>query len=226
MKIQKYIKSLFYITTCDLHQYTEHGRLPGYSGNLDLNRLMGSKPLEFFTDGKASKKKPSKPKESTSNKSTSAQTYKVQSGDTLSGIAVKFGTTVANLSNLNGISNPNKINVGQLLYVKGTAKTSTYTVKSGDTLSGIAAKYGTTTKALQNLNGITNANLIYAGQKLIVSGKAKAKKKSTAKYHTVRSGDTVSGLAVKYGSTQKQIVNWNKLASADKIYVGQKLRVK
>ena len=211
---------------CDIHQYTEHGRLPGYSGNLDLNRLMGSKPLEFFTDGKASKKKPSKPKESTSNKSTSAQTYKVQSGDTLSGIAVKFGTTVANLSNLNGISNPNKINVGQLLYVKGTAKTSTYTVKSGDTLSGIASKYGTTTKALQSLNGITNPNLIYAGQKLIVSGKAKAKKKSTAKYHTVRSGDTVSGIAVKYGSTQKQIVNWNKLASADKIYVGQKLRVK
>ena len=211
---------------CDIHQYTEHGRLPGYSGNLDLNRILSDKPLEFFTDGKASKKKPSKPKESTSNKSTSAQTYKVQSGDTLSGIAVKFGTTVANLSNLNGISNPNKINVGQLLYVKGTAKTSTYTVKSGDTLSGIAAKYGTTTKALQNLNGITNANLIYAGQKLIVSGKAKAKKKSTAKYHTVRSGDTVSGIAVKYGSTQKQIVNWNKLASANKIYVGQKLRVK
>lgn len=211
---------------CDLHQYTEHGRLPGYSGNLDLNRLMGSKPLEFFTDGKASKIKPVPVKQSTSNKSTSAQTYKVQPGDTLSGIAVKFGTTVANLSNLNGISNPNKINVGKLLYVKGTAKTSTYTVKSGDTLSGIASKYGTTTKALQNLNGITNANLIYAGQKLIVSGKAKAKKKSTAKYHTVKSGDTVSGLAVKYGSTQKQIVSWNKLASADKINVGQKLRVK
>ena len=211
---------------CDIHQYTEHGRLPGYSGNLDLNRLMSSKPLEFFTDGKASKIKPVPVKQSTSNKSTSAQTYKVQSGDTLSGIAVKFGTTVTNLSNLNGISNPNKINVGQLLYVKGKAKTSTYTVKSGDTLSGIASKYGTTAKALQNLNGITNANLIYAGQKLIVSGKAKAKKKSTAKYHTVKSGDTVSGLAVKYGSTQKQIVSWNKLASANKIYVGQKLRVK
>ena len=209
---------------CDIHQYTEHGRLPGYNGNLDLNRLMGSKPLEFFTDGKASKKKPSKPKKSTSNKSTSATTYKVQSGDTLSGIAQKFGTTTKALQNLNGISNPNKIYAGQVLKVKGTtkAKTSTYTVKPGDTLSGIASKYGTTTKALQNLNGIANPNLIYAGQKLIVSGKAK----STPKYHTVRSGDTVSGLAVKYGSTQKQIVSWNKLASADKIYVGQKLRVK
>ena len=212
---------------CDIHQYTEHGRLSGYSGNLDLNRLIGSKPLEFFTDGKASKKKPSEPKKSTSNKSTSskstsATTYKVKSGDTLSGIAQKFGTTTKALQNLNGITNPNKIYAGQVLKVKGTAKTSTYTVKSGDTLSGIASKYGTTTKALQNLNGITNPNLIYAGQKLIVSSKAK----STPKYHTVKSGDTVSGLAIKYGSTQKEIVSWNKLASADKIYVGQKLRVK
>lgn len=208
---------------CDIHQYTEHGRLPGYSGDLDLNRLLGSKSLEHFTDGSKSKKKPVTPKKSTSNKATSATTYKVQSGDTLSGIAQKFGTTVANLSNLNGITNPNKIFVGQLLYVTGTAKTKTYTVKSGDTLSGIAALYGTTTKALQNLNGVTNPNLIYAGQKLIVNG---TPKKSTAQYHTVKSGDTVSGLAVKYGSTQKQIVNWNKLSNANNIYVNQKLRVK
>lgn len=50
--------------------------------------------------------------------------------------------------------------------------------------------------------------------------------KSSKKYHIVKSGDTVSGLAVKYGSTQKQIVSWNKLVSADKINIGQKLRVK
>ena len=208
---------------CDIHQYTEYGRLPGYSGNLDLNRILSDKPLEFFTDGKASKKKSSNPKKSTGNKSTSATTYKVQSGDTLSGIAQKFGTTTKTLQNLNGISNPNHIEVGQLLYVKGAAKTSTYTVKSGDTLSGIAAAYGTTTQALQNLNGITNANLIYAGQKLIVTGTAK---KSATKYHTVKSGDTVSGLAIKYGSTQKQIVNWNNLRNPNEIYINQKLRVR
>lgn len=205
----------------DIHQYTEHGRLAGYNGNLDLNRLLGDKPLEHFTDGKPSKKKPSKPKESTSNKSTSGTTYKVKSGDTLSGIAQKFGTTVANLSKLNGISNPNKINVGQLLYVKGTAKTKTYTVKSGDTLSGIASMHGMTTQGLQNLNGITNPNLIYPNQKLIVSGTA-----STKKYHKVKSGDTVSGLAVRYGSTQNQIKSWNNLRNVNEIYINQNLRVK
>lgn len=207
----------------DIHQYTEHGSLPGYSGNLDLNRLLGDKPLEFFTDGEPSKVKPAAPKESTSNKDTSAETYKVKSGDTLSGIAVKFKTTTQALQNLNGIADPNKIDVGQLLYVKGTEKTKTYTVKSGDTLSGIAAAHGTTTKALQNLNGITDPNLIYPKQKLIVNGAAK---KTAQKQHVVKSGDTVGALAIKYGSTEKQIVNWNRLASPDKIYVGQKLRVK
>src|SRR5699024_4612973 len=187
----------------DIHQYTEHGSLPGYSGNLDLNRLLGDKPLEYFTDGKASKIKPAVPKESTSNKDTSAETYKVKAGDTLSGIAQKYNTTTETLQNLNGISNPNHIEAGQLLYVKGAAKTNTYTVKSGDTLSGIAAAHGTTTKALQNLNGITDPNLIYPKQKIIVNDIVK---KAAKKHHVVKSGDTVSGLAVKYGSTQKQIV--------------------
>lgn len=206
---------------CDIHQYTEHGRLPGYNGNLDLNRLIGDKPLEYFTDGKASKIKPVAPKQSTSNKKTSAETYKVKAGDTLSGIAQKFGTTTKALQNLNGISNANKIFVGQLLYVKGTAKTQTYTVKAGDTLSGIAALYGTTTQALQNLNGINNPNLIYAGQKLIVNGTA-----ATKKYHKVKAGDTVSGLAVRYGSTQNQIKSWNNLRNVNQIYINQNLRVK
>lgn len=206
---------------CDIHQYTEHGRLPGYNGNLDLNRLIGDKPLEYFTDGKVSKIKPATPKQSTSNKKTSAETYKVKAGDTLSGIAQKFGTTTKALQNLNGISNANKIFAGQLLYVKGTAKTQTHTVKAGDTLSGIAALYGTTTQALQSLNGIVNPNLIYAGQKLIVNGTA-----STKKYHKVKAGDTVSGLAAYYNSSQNNIVKWNNLSSADKIYVGQNLRVK
>ena len=42
----------------------------------------------------------------------------------------------------------------------------TYTVKSGDTLSGIAAKYGTTYQKLAQINGISNPNVIYAGQVL------------------------------------------------------------
>ena len=49
-----------------------------------------------------------------------------------------------------------------------SSKKTYYTIKSGDTLSGIAQKYGTTVKQLQSWNGIKNANLIYAGQKIRV----------------------------------------------------------
>ncbi len=104
---------------------------------------------------------------STAN-SSSSTTYTVKSGDTLSGIAAKFGTTYQKIAADNGISNPNLIHPGQVLKINGTknATSTTYTVKSGDTLSGIAAKFGTTYQALAKKNGISNPNLIYPGQVL------------------------------------------------------------
>ncbi|WP_162985944.1 LysM domain-containing protein [Virgibacillus sp. Bac330] len=107
---------------------------------------------------------------------------------------------------------------------KKESTSKVYVVKSGDTLSGIAKRYGTTVAKLTQINGIKNPNKIYVGQKIKVTGSTA--RKSIAKYHTVKSGDTVSELAFKYGSTQKQIQNWNNLSNPNKIYVGQKLRVK
>ena len=92
-------------------------------------------------------------------------TYAVKSGDTLSGIAEKYGTTYQHLAEINGISNPNLIYPGQVIKINGSStNTTTYTVKSGDTLSGIAAMYGTTYQHLASINGISNPNLIYVGQ--------------------------------------------------------------
>ena len=97
--------------------------------------------------------------------STTDTTYTVKAGDTLSGIAEKYGTTYQHLAQINGISNPNLIYPGQVIKINGTTtNTTTYTVKSGDTLSGIAAMYGTTYQHLANINGISNPNLIYVGQ--------------------------------------------------------------
>lgn len=95
-------------------------------------------------------------------------TYTVKPGDTLSGIAQKYGTNYQTLAAINGISDPNKIYVGQVIKVPGgsAAPTKTYTVKSGDTLSGIAAANGTDVATLVRLNGISNPNLIYPGQVL------------------------------------------------------------
>lgn len=98
--------------------------------------------------------------------------YTVQPGDTLSGIADTYGTTYQKIAADNGIANPNLIYPGQVLkiYIDGGGAPGEqyYTVVSGDTLSGIAARYGTTWQWLAEVNGIANPNLIYPGQVLRV----------------------------------------------------------
>src|SRR5690606_24658011 len=110
-------------------------------------------------------------------------TYTVKKGDTLSHIAKRFGTTVNELVRLNNIKNPNLIYVGQKLKINGTAsskntsnsKAQYYTVKKGDTLSHIAARYKTSVSKLVKLNpSIKNPNLIFPGQKIRVKEKKRA----------------------------------------------------
>lgn len=101
---------------------------------------------------------------------TLSNTYKVKSGDTLSGIAKKFNTTYQKLATYNGIKNPNLIYVGQIIKIPGCKTSITYIVEKGDTLSGIAKKHGTSVKQIASDNKIKNVNLIYPGQKLIING--------------------------------------------------------
>lgn len=114
-----------------------------------------------------------------STNADAATTYKVKSGDSLWSIANKFNTSVDKLKSLNNLSS-NVIFPNQSLKVSGTSSSNTssntstgttYTVKSGDTLSDIAARYGTTYQKIMSLNGLSNFN-IYPGQKLKVSGSA------------------------------------------------------
>ena len=93
--------------------------------------------------------------------------YTVKSGDTLSGIASKYGSNINAIASLHDIQNKDRISVGQKLYVP-VGKSSTYTVKSGDTLSGIAKKYATSVATLQSKNNIKNPDKIYVGQVLRV----------------------------------------------------------
>lgn len=95
---------------------------------------------------------------------TAENTYYVQNGDTLSGIAAKYSTTYQTLAQINGIANPNIIGVGQKIILPGGGQSNAYTVKSGDTLSGIASAHGTTWQALANKNHISNPNMIFVGQ--------------------------------------------------------------
>ena len=94
--------------------------------------------------------------------------YKIKKGDTLSGIALKFNTSVNELVRLNNIKDPNVIMAGTTILVAGSSYT-TYTVKPGDNLSVIARKYNTTWESIYELNKSVignNANLIHPGDVL------------------------------------------------------------
>ena len=160
-------------------------------------------------------------------------TYTVQIGDTLSGIASRFGTTYQVLAALNGIPNPDLIRVGQVLQLTGiapatpasAASESTYTVRAGDTLSGIAAKFGTSYQAVAALNGIANPNIIHPGQVLKVSGSVSTPVPSEQTYMVV-SGDTLSGIAAQYGTSYQHLAQINGISNPNLIHVGQVLKIK
>lgn len=103
-----------------------------------------------------------------------------------------------------------------------TTSTSSYTVKYGDNLSAIASTYGTTWQALQSLNGLSNPSLIYPGQVLKIGGQSAS---TTTVRYTAVWGDTLSGIASKYGTTVQNIKALNGLSS-DLIYAGVSYRIK
>lgn len=100
-----------------------------------------------------------------------------------------------------------------------------YTVQYGDTLSGIAAMYNTTYTYLAKLNGISNPNLIYSGQRIMVSGKYGSSAGHDTTSYTVRSGDCLSTIGVKLGVSWQSIANANGIHSPYIIYAGQVLSI-
>lgn len=98
----------------------------------------------------------------------------------------------------------------------------TYTVKSGDTLSGIASKYSTTYQELARINNISNPNLIYPGQVLRINDIGV---KTGDKTYTVKAGDTLSGIASKYGTTYQELAKKNGIANPNLIYPGQVIKI-
>lgn len=203
----------------DMWQYSPNGSVPGIKTVVDLNQCFRDFP-ELI--GNASENPTPAPTPVPEPEPESYQTYVVQNGDTLSGIAARFGTTYQVLAGLNGFSNPNKIYAGQRILVPGGGGSKIlYTVKSGDTLSQIAAAYGVTVNAIVAANGICNPNKIYAGQTLVIpSGGA------TPIYYVVQSGDTLSGIAIQFGTTVQNLQQLNGISNPNIIYAGQKLRIR
>lgn len=201
--------------SCAIRQYSSAGRLPGWGGNLDLNKFYGDATAWQKYAGASGTPAPAPdPVDPLAGKSDAQLADEV--------IAGKFGDGDNRKRALGNRYAAVQAIVNQKLGASGTPAAQTYTVKSGDTLSGIAAKYGTTWQALQQINGIADANKIYPGQVLRVTGSAAA---PAAKTYTVRSGDTLSGIAAKYGTTWQHLQQINGIADANRIYPGQVLRI-
>ncbi len=109
------------------------------------------------------------------------QEYTVKRGNTLSGIAAMFGTTVNEIAGLNGIRNVNLIYTGEVLRIDTTRDLEEiksneyetnhviYTVRRGNTLTYIANRFGVTIQSIVRLNGIRNPNLIFTGERLRIN---------------------------------------------------------
>jgi LysM repeat protein len=156
----------------------------------------------------------------------------VQWGENLTSIAWKYGTTISAIVQANNIANQNWVYAGQRLvipvYTPSPAPSgSAYVVRSGDTLTGIAYKYGVTINALVSANHIVNPHQIYPGQKLVIPGwyPAPSPVSSGDTYYTVVRGDTLAKIAVRFGVSIWSIVQANNIANPNVIEVGQQLYI-
>lgn len=99
---------------------------------------------------------------------------------------------------------------------------TTYIVQAGDTLSGIAASYGTTYQHLAAINGISNPDIIHVGQEIHIDGS----EPTSDEYYTIQPGDTLSGIASTYGTTWQWLAEINGIDTPDLIHPGTTIRVR
>ncbi len=98
-----------------------------------------------------------------------------------------------------------------------------YTVKRGDTLSGIARDHGVSISDLVDANDIKNPDLIYAGQVLLIPGQTPAKSEPTEVIHLVKKGETLAKIASAYKVSAVAIARANDITNVNLIRPGQKL---
>ena len=173
--------------------------------------------------------------------SAQGTTHVVKAAETLATIAQAYGTSVTAIVSANGLASPDLVWVGQRLVipVQGAAPSSaaatgtgrSYTVKRGDTLGSIARSFGVSSSAIVKANGITNPDLLYVGQRLVIPGgssggapaPAPKPRPSGNTTYVVKTGDTLGKIALKYGTTAAAIARANGLTSPNLIRVGMRL---
>lgn len=179
-------------------------------------------------------------------------TYVVEQGDTVSGIAGRFGISTASVLAQNGLGWKTTIFPGQTLTLGGSgtsapvsAPTSTgsgasYTVVAGDTVSGIAGRHGVSTSAVLQANGLQATSTIFPGNRLTIPGSggssapaapaaqpsaSPAAKAGLSGTYTIETGDTLHSIAQESGVTVQDLLNANGLNWSSIIYAGSRLTI-
>lgn len=152
--------------------------------------------------------------------------YTVGTGDTLWGLALRFGTTVEEIKARNSLTS-DMIYKGDKLMIPGAAveDSVTHVVQAGENLFRISLKYGTTVEAIAATNGIINPTFIYVGQELIIPQGSVSPGTGAARYHVVQPGETLWSIAMKYGTTPWKIAAANGISNTNWIYAGRTLRI-
>jgi GH25 family lysozyme M1 (1,4-beta-N-acetylmuramidase)/LysM repeat protein len=189
------------VYSCAMRQYSSTGRLSGYGGNLDLNKFYGDRTAWNKYAGKGNAIKPTT--QPSTGTSTSHGTTLELVAKTMQGA---FGNGDARKTNLGSRYNEVQSMIDHIS--SASASTLASEVKAG--------KYG---------NGDIRKQVLgsrYNEVQNIVNGSSG----SSAQYYTVKSGDTLSGIAAKYGTTYQKLAKMNGISNPNKIYAGQKIRVK
>jgi LysM repeat protein len=171
--------------------------------------------------------------------------YTVKTGDTLYSIAIAHDVSANEIVAANTLQNPNNVFVGQTLIIPGyqpeapageiSAEPYQYVIQSGDTLFSIATRFGVSANAILEANTLRNADSLIAGQTLIIPGYQPAASAGTSAgstqgstapgVHVVRSGETLSVIAQRYGVTAAEIIAANNLTNPNLVQAGQQLRI-
>lgn len=161
-----------------------------------------------------------------------AALHVVQRGENLYRIAALYDLPAEAIAQANGLTDLTDVQVGQRLLIPGdmasaaSATTTRHAVQPGETLRSLALRYGTTAAQLAALNHIVNPDRLFVGQVLNVGQAAPDRPAYThGTLHTVRSGETLYRIAVRYGASLNAIVLANHLASPTRLYPGQRLLI-
>jgi membrane-bound lytic murein transglycosylase D len=175
--------------------------------------------------------------------------YTVRRGDTLSGVAIRFGTTVRSLKAYNSIGRRNRIYIGQVLQLpKGRSRPNvrlasyspqnyslvSYRVRRNDNLSKIAKRFRTDTQHLVKINNIKNPNALYPGQRIKVPqsspsirlAKLESDRNSLQDgYYQVKKNDNLSNIAKRFDTDVIHLTSLNKMRDPNSLYSGQRLKI-